>query len=500
MPLGSCVAPDAYAPAATDWRAGPLTYLAPCAGHDGLSLIAHITAPARKPPVLQIAGIGDFAAAPLSADGQCWRFSVIGLRPATLHLLRIDCGELGGTDIWPLATAPDPKDAPSTFRLLAFTCAGGDETTRPGSRRSFNPLTARRALLARALAFQPDAMVAIGDHVYWDQQTAFRGPRGAEVRANYEAFGAFKPDEPASGGANQAVLRKIGERQIAPLYGCSLRSTPSWFMPDDHDYFENDVFANGIGTFPPDAFRSELYTGLSDLFFPATPATPETVVLPGSSRSFMSLRWGRLFEGLLFDCRGWLSSEAAGWFVPTSVESWIARRTADVSIRHVVHIPSTPFGWSAGKWGEWYPDRAAGEASAKTGWRVGWNEQHDRLLGMLAQRRGGLILSGDLHAVGAARITRTNGADLGEGVLSVLCGPLGTDDLAFPSAARGTGPFRPSSLSLEPIAEPVEKNGFTVVDFTQKDLRVRQFAWRSPSSEADIAGLQPHIDHLVELA
>ena len=23
---------------------------------------------------------------------------------------------------------------------------------------------------------------------------------------------------------------------------------------------------------------------------------------------------------------------------------------------HLVHVPSNPPGWSAGKWGEWYPD------------------------------------------------------------------------------------------------------------------------------------------------
>ena len=51
----------------------------------------------------------------------------------------------------------------------------------------------------------------------------------------------------------------------------------------------------------------------------------------------------------------------------------------------MVQMPSTPVGWSAGKWGEWYPDLL--EESGKLGttkkkpyWQEGWNRQHDRLL------------------------------------------------------------------------------------------------------------------------
>jgi hypothetical protein len=45
--------------------------------------------------------------------------------------------------------------------------------------------------------------------------------------------------------------------------------------------------------------------------------------------------------------------------------------------QHVVNLPSTPVGWSAGKWGEWYPDLLQpngklGLAKPKYFWQQGW--------------------------------------------------------------------------------------------------------------------------------
>ena len=43
-------------------------------------------------------------------------------------------------------------------------------------------------------------------------------------------------------------------------------------------------------------------------------------------------------------------------FVDLDVEDWLKLRMAEREIIHVVNVPSNPPGWSAGKWGEWYPD------------------------------------------------------------------------------------------------------------------------------------------------
>ena len=47
--------------------------------------------------------------------------------------------------------------------MLFYTCAGGHEAL------GHLPNAVRNRLLRRGLSFQPDAVVANGDHIYWDQ-------------------------------------------------------------------------------------------------------------------------------------------------------------------------------------------------------------------------------------------------------------------------------------------------------------------------------------------
>ncbi len=58
---------------------------------------------------------------------------------------------------------PDPSAAPTHLRLLTYTCAGGSPT---GGR--YLPNEIRHRLFARAMSFAPDAVIANGDHIYWD--------------------------------------------------------------------------------------------------------------------------------------------------------------------------------------------------------------------------------------------------------------------------------------------------------------------------------------------
>ena len=84
----------------------------------------------------------------------------------------------------------------------------------------------------------------------------------------------------------------------------------------------------------------------------------------------------------------------------------------------VTAIPSTPPGWSAGKWGEWYADMEADggvtTSKPKPYWQPGWRAQHDRLLQAASAMRGRipLFVSGDLHAIGETRIAATSGIPL----------------------------------------------------------------------------------------
>ena len=112
--------------------------------------------------------------------------------------------------------------------------------------------------------------------------------------------------------------------------------------------------------------------------------------------------------------------------MPLEVERWLHDRTRDEFVQQMIHIPSHPFGWSAGKWREWYPDVAdggeTGTQTAKMGvdgerfrlttrkakfmWQTGWWNQHQRLLQSMSNQklRPGLVLSGDLRRRGTRKL------------------------------------------------------------------------------------------------
>ena len=119
-----------------------------------------------------------------------------------------------------------------------------------GENSAFLPQSTRCRLLQRGLSFKPHAMIAIGDHVYWDQRTWLESST-AGIRefssGLYKAVGMLDRGAPAYGGTNEEILKIVAGEQITPLYGTTLRSTPSYFINDDHDYFENDDAENGYG-------------------------------------------------------------------------------------------------------------------------------------------------------------------------------------------------------------------------------------------------------------
>jgi len=101
----------------------------------------------------------------------------------------------------------------------------------------------RRRLLRRALSYAPDAVIANGDHIYWDQRTWLEvehpGLR-ALASALYERIGRLDRQETAHSPDNEWALIAAAQPQIGDLYGVMLCSTPGFYLNDDHDYFEND--------------------------------------------------------------------------------------------------------------------------------------------------------------------------------------------------------------------------------------------------------------------
>ena len=53
-----------------------------------------------------------------------------------------------------------------------------------------------------------------------------------------------------------------------PLYAALCRSTPVFFVQDDHDYFENDEADDRFISFPPDAFMMSAGRASQHLYYP----------------------------------------------------------------------------------------------------------------------------------------------------------------------------------------------------------------------------------------
>jgi hypothetical protein len=156
-------------------------------------------------------------------------------------------------------------------------------------------------------------------------------------------------------------------------------------------------------------------------------------------------------------------------------------------------------GWSAGKWGEWYPDILGSDgklttAVAKPYLQKGWLAQHDRILGALGARRDRipLMISVDLHAIGSVLIVRYGATELDDPVCTVLSGPIGTNPTGWPSGRRGIGPTVPAHLDVRGGIAPIEEHGFTIADFFADHIELQFFKWKvGTDPESAIDTLEP---------
>ena len=503
---------------ADGWRSGTIRHLLPAVSDDRLLLKASFEQPLAAAPRLRV---GSLSAAGVRTDtaGEFYSFDVAGLQPErTYQLELLDSRGKPLGDPWPLATFPRPDAQPKRFRLLVYTCAGGHPA-------SVNPDTGgaywvsianRRKMLSAGLSHKPDAVIAIGDHVYWDLRSPVGSINLGHSPVALKLVGEFARAEPVIGTDNERKLKLVVTPQVCDLYGTLFRSTPVFFVQDDHDYFENDEATPEMVTFPPDDFMLRLARATQMLYYPEfLPDHGRPRGLPGSSaagrangvsESYGTLRYGKLLEIMMYDCRRYLTLKGpAAGFVPDTVEEWLLRRMAAQETHHVVNLPSTPIGWSAGKWGEWYPDLLQpggrlGVAKPKYFWQQGWNSQHNRLLtAASAMRRVPLFLSGDLHALAEGKITRYGQLDFSRNpVVSVLTGPISTGPRAWPSAWRGTPPQTPTTLEIEEGLTPIEKNGFSVIDFTEDRVEIQFSSWKMGEPEAALDNLRPF--HRVSLS
>ena len=159
-------AQDAKPPVARDWDAGQVRHLLPTVSDSSVLIKVSFAKPLAGTPALRIGG-STFRGRMNDSEGAFWQFHATGLQPGRRYSLSLVAANRKPLcQPWDLSTFPAADARPESFRLLFFTCAGGPDNDR--DQRPYLPTAIRNRMMRRALSFQPHAMIANGDHIYWD--------------------------------------------------------------------------------------------------------------------------------------------------------------------------------------------------------------------------------------------------------------------------------------------------------------------------------------------
>ena len=497
-----------------DWKNGIVNHILPLADEQQFLIKVSFEKALKNAPLLKVDNrlIEGKKNDPI---GRFWEFRPKHLNPNTLYNLQILSTEKEAiTDFWPLKTFPHPDSLPKTLKILAYTCAGGTGDRVLG-REIFIKMAGKHALLEKAMSFNPDLVIANGDHIYWDRASLKKSRLTTLMQTRLDnIYGHLDLNQPMLSPANYEAFTNICDAQIAQLYGCLMRSTPIYFLSDDHDLFENDEAHPHLVTLPPSEYMLDGATSTQKLYYPEflTDANRPSS-LAGSykdlSQSFGTIRYGQLLEGLLYDCKRYTSLEGeSATLIGQDAEKWILDRTVDDTMtKWLFHIPSSPVAWTAGKWSEWYPDVFQLDGSIGIGekekylWQKGWWSQHQRLLnGLSNQQRKPIILQGDLHILSYGSIQKSGDLDFTKNPIQVIgTGPLGTGQFAFPSAFRGTLPVIPTNMDVNEIVKPLEKNGFTIIELTPEKMKFSMYAWKPEDGLEVVETMKPIFEQEIRL-
>jgi len=506
-----------------DWEQGPLIHLIPTASHNRIIIKVSVAKPFSEPLKISVDG-RIFEGVMTDTNGYFWLFDIQNLQTETTYNLIIqDTSGKELTDPWNIKTLPDPDSMPDRFKILIFTCPGGHDVYQTWLFTQHIPLTVRQKLLNRALSFKPDILISTGDQIYYDLSSGISAKGQGQLTRSISYSGKFNSNKQVLGTENEEVLKNAVGPQIAYLFGTALKSTPSYFLLDDHDYFENDdaveknkfcaiclllqiltlnapnpYIKAGI-PFPPDKFHIDLARTAQYLYLPELiPMVEPPNNLPSydsndrpsktSECTYSVVRWGKLFEGLLYESRRFITLNGSEAYLTHPIaEKWIEERMEKEEAHWVVNIPAIHFGWVAGKWMTWYP-------TDKYMWQDGWFKQHNRILKSAnAMKQKPVFFCGDHHAIGYGIMTNSAELDLSSNPINiVLTGPLGTDDFGFHSKYRINALRVPDTIKMIEKLKPLEKDGFAIVDITPQKMVISLFAWGSKEPVEKIDTLQPY--------
>lgn len=496
-----------------NWDNGKVRHILPAANHRQFLIKVSFDEALSTPPYLILSDSLVIPGLSLNSDQRFWEFFADNLRADSRYSLQLQTADkIKLADKWDLSTYPHPDSSAQALTILAFTCAGGVKE-RVLNQELFLKTEFRHALLKKGLSFNPDIVIANGDHIYWDRQTMDKGLLKKLVKLRLDnIYGQLDLTAPMSSEGNLSTIIQIADAQIAELYGCLLRSTPTYFLPDDHDLFENDEAHEDLVTLPPKLYGIEGQSIIQKLYYPEfLPDRNRPLNLPGDhvgrNKHYGTLRYGKLLESLLFDCKRhtYLGGEQ-GILVAQDAEDWIKRRTLTAGTNYVFHIPSTPFALTAGKWSEWYPDVFQPDGRLGTGetqkfkWQRGWWLQHQRILkSWRGSKQLPIIIQGDLHNTSYAKIHRSGDLDFSRKPIHVIgTGTLGTGDLGFPSSFRGTTAQVPKDMQVEEIFPPTEKNGFSILHISESKINIKMYTWRPEDGIEAVKDLQPILEREIK--
>ncbi len=495
------------------WQQGSVQHILPLASANSFNIKVSFTEP-QSGVKLKVNNSHHVGVQEDSA-GRFFSFVIKNLTPATQYQLQLDNLEhLPLCDNWPLKTLPALDADVKKLTLACFTCAGGPDWPVIWDKHGFKPVSYRKALFNILLKDKPDVVIANGDHIYWDFHSWVENRESwlakTAMQKMLDMKGQFDESLPVMGSLNEQTLINIADEQLAGIYGVAFRSTPILFITDDHDYFDNDDSTPQKTTFPPNQFHQDLRDTLQRFYFPEfIVQTDDEKNLPGVfekqgalfNKQYGRLRFGKLLDTLLYDCGGAISLTGKdARLVPQKVEDWLLTQTNNEDTHHLIHAPSHPLGWTAGKWREWYPDLLESSGSLlaqvtsdnsheKYNWQSGWWHQHQRLCESMSsqKKRKAVCVSGDLHLLGSGTIYQSAELDLSlNPVVSILSGPVGVGDLGWLSHARGVTAEHPKRVKVENVLKPVERNGYTLLQVSQKDIHVKQFQCPAGLPEADM--------------
>ena len=244
------------------------------------------------------------------SEGLHWSFTAEDLTAILIPVAAFRRGDTFG-DTWPLRTFPAEDAAVEQLKLAAFTCAGGGDAFGFNGLQYFKPHAFRHRLFDELLAQSPDAVIAIGDHIYWDLRGGDRPPLGRRKSALIRwiigaylrvRYGVFNRALPLLGSPNEAVLKRIANEQIADLYGTRFKSTPIYFISMIMTTSKTMTLKKTLLRSQP-MFSREAHRAVAELYYPSLPHAPS----PETHRSFGLFKYGNLFEAPLLDCAGQLS-------------------------------------------------------------------------------------------------------------------------------------------------------------------------------------------------